>query len=115
MSITVGARKPRVNCQFVDITAEQISPIAFQIIISFVVFPKIRFSQGRLFFCCVFTVYAVKKLNTPFLSFRASIARHGIQEIIVSSIGCRIKSGMTDGLILNPSTHAMGLFSFNID
>jgi hypothetical protein len=45
----------------VDITAEQVPPVAFQIIIIFAVFPKIRFSQGASFLCCVFTVYAVKK------------------------------------------------------
>jgi hypothetical protein len=61
MSITVRAGKSGVNLKFVDIAAEPISPIAFQIVIALIVFPKIRFSQVSLFFCCVFAFYAVKK------------------------------------------------------
>jgi hypothetical protein len=50
-----------------DITAEQISPVAFQVVVPLRIFPKIRFTQGRLFFCCFFTVYAVKTFNIDFM------------------------------------------------
>jgi hypothetical protein len=49
MSVTIRAGKTGVNGQFVHIAAEQITPVTFQIVIPFVVFPEIRFRQSRLF------------------------------------------------------------------
>jgi hypothetical protein len=94
MSITVGAGKARVNCQFVHITAEQISPVAFQVIISFVVFPKIWFGQGRLFFLLCFCSLCRKKhpltwTTSAFLAVcRESVipAKAGIQK-------CKLDAG----------------------
>jgi hypothetical protein len=92
MSVAVGAGKSRVNLQFADITAEQIPPVAFQVIISFIR----RCNQGGLFFCCVFTVYAVKMLVIPAKAGHGPL-QGGIQYFLFS--GCpRIKYGAGSSL-----------------
>ena len=54
MPVAVGTGKARVDLKLVDGAAEQVAPVTFQIVISFIVFPEIRFGQSQPLFCVVF-------------------------------------------------------------
>ncbi|HNQ65758.1 MAG TPA: hypothetical protein PKL38_07220, partial [Smithella sp.] len=46
----------------VHAAAEQIAPVTFQVVVVFVILPKIRFGQSNLFFMLFFYILCRKKL-----------------------------------------------------
>jgi len=61
MTVAVGTGKSCVNLQLVHAAAEQIAPVTFQVVVVFVVLPKIRFGQINLFFMLYFYRLCRKK------------------------------------------------------
>jgi hypothetical protein len=76
LAVPVRTGKARVDGQLEDVAAEGVSPVAFQVVVSFPVVPECRFGQGRLFFSCFFPVILLNyRSNCNF--FHAPFIRNG--------------------------------------